>query len=67
MSEPESTAATRERVLARIREGSRFVLASHEHPDGDALGSLVGMQELLTVLGKESVMYISPRRSAAAV
>ena len=51
---------TREQVLARIRADDRFVLATHEHPDGDALGSLVGMQELLTVLGKDSVMYISP-------
>lgn len=59
MSDGESTAITRERVLARIRGDSRFVLATHEHPDGDALGSLVGMQELLSVLGKDSVMYIS--------
>jgi bifunctional oligoribonuclease and PAP phosphatase NrnA len=59
VSDGESTAVTRERVLARIREDSRFVLATHEHPDGDALGSLVGMQELLSVLGKDSAMYIS--------
>ena len=32
----------RELVLARIREGQRFVLATHEKPDGDALGSMVG-------------------------
>ena len=51
---------TRERVLARIREDSRFALATHEHPDGDALGSLVAMQELLGALGKDSVMYVSP-------
>jgi len=56
----QSLASTRELVLCRLREDSRFVLATHEHPDGDALGSLVGMQELLTVLGKDSVMYISP-------
>ena len=53
-------AGARERVLARIREDSRFALATHEHPDGDALGSLVAMQELLAALGKDSVMYISP-------
>ena len=39
---------TRERVLARLREDERFVLAAHENPDGDALGSLVAMQGLLT-------------------
>ena len=60
MSEVDGTAATREQVLARIREDSRFVLATHENPDGDALGSLVGMHGLLTALGKESAIFISP-------
>ena len=60
MSDGLSTAATRERVLERIREDSSFVLATHENPDGDALGSLVGMQGLLTALGKDSVMFIAP-------
>jgi bifunctional oligoribonuclease and PAP phosphatase NrnA len=60
MSEIESTEVTRERVLQRIREDSRFVLAAHERPDGDALGSLVGMQGLLSALGKDSMMFIAP-------
>jgi len=56
----ESPEVTRERVLERIRADSRFVLAAHESPDGDALGSLVGMQGLLTALGKDSRMFIAP-------
>jgi bifunctional oligoribonuclease and PAP phosphatase NrnA len=52
--------STRERVLARLREDRRFALATHEHPDGDALGSLVAMHELLRALGKDSLMYVSP-------
>jgi bifunctional oligoribonuclease and PAP phosphatase NrnA len=56
----ESRGAVREQVLARIREDASFVLAAHENPDGDALGSLVGMQGLLTALGKDSVMFIAP-------
>ncbi|HZL47931.1 MAG TPA: DHH family phosphoesterase [Solirubrobacteraceae bacterium] len=60
MSDGESTEVTRERVLERIREDSRFVLAAHERPDGDALGSLVGMQGLLSALGKDSAMFIAP-------
>ncbi len=52
--------AARELVLSRIREDSSFVLVTHEHPDGDALGSLVGMQGLLTALGKRSQTFISP-------
>jgi bifunctional oligoribonuclease and PAP phosphatase NrnA len=55
-----TVASTREQVLARIRDDERFTLATHEHPDGDALGSLVAMQELLQSLGKDSVMYVSP-------
>jgi bifunctional oligoribonuclease and PAP phosphatase NrnA len=53
-------AVVRERVLERIREDSSFVLAAHENPDGDALGSLVGMQGMLTALGKDSAMFIAP-------
>ncbi len=53
-------ADTRALVLERLREDERFALATHEHPDGDALGSLVAMQQLLRALGKDSVMYVSP-------
>ena len=31
---------TREQVLREIRSGERFAIASHEHLDGDAIGSL---------------------------
>jgi hypothetical protein len=37
-----------------------LVVLTHEHPDGDALGSLSAMQEILTGLGKDSVMFIDP-------
>ncbi len=60
MSEAPPVHETRELVLARLREDERFVLAAHENPDGDALGSLVAMQGVLRGLGKDSVMYISP-------
>ncbi len=60
MSATDGVAGTRELVLERLREDARFALATHEHPDGDALGSLVAMQELLRRLGKDSVMYVSP-------
>ncbi len=60
MSDIPPTQATRELVLARLREDERFVLAAHENPDGDALGSLVAMQGLLGTLGKDSAMFISP-------
>ena len=47
-------------VLETIRDAERLLLVTHEHPDGDALGSLVAMQTLLSALGKDSVMVISP-------
>ena len=48
----------RELVLDEIRRSDRFVAVTHENPDGDALGSLIAMQEILTALGKDSVMFI---------
>ena len=60
MNMPAAIDSTRELVLERIREDHRFALATHENPDGDALGSLVAMQGLLKALGKDSVMFIAP-------
>jgi bifunctional oligoribonuclease and PAP phosphatase NrnA len=35
------------------------VLTTHEHPDGDALGSLAAMQQLLGAMGKDAVSYMA--------
>jgi len=51
--------STRDQVLGALRDGERFVLVTHENPDGDALGSLVAMHGILGALGKDSLMYIS--------
>ncbi|HUN78260.1 MAG TPA: DHH family phosphoesterase, partial [Solirubrobacteraceae bacterium] len=50
----------REQILQRIRSDQRFVLATHENIDGDALGSLVATQGLLSALGKDSLMFLGP-------
>jgi phosphoesterase RecJ-like protein len=47
-------------VLEEIRAADRFVLVTHENPDGDALGSLVAMNEILHRLGKDSLMFMAP-------
>lgn len=47
-----------ERVAAELRARERFLLTAHEGPDGDALGSLLGMHCLLGGLGKDSVMFL---------
>ena len=51
---------TRGRVLDEIRLAERFVLVTHENPDGDAVGSLVAMHRVLLALGKDSVMLMGP-------
>src|SRR4051794_31930487 len=46
-------------VADAIRENDRFVVATHENPDGDALGSMLGVTLGLRELGKDVVMYLS--------
>jgi phosphoesterase RecJ-like protein len=50
-----------EQVTAELRSRERFLLTAHEGPDGDALGSLLGMHHLLTQLGKDSVMFMAAK------
>jgi bifunctional oligoribonuclease and PAP phosphatase NrnA len=57
--EADDVLETRQRVLDEIRLADRFVLVTHENPDGDALGSLVAMHRILSALGKDSVMLMA--------
>jgi phosphoesterase RecJ-like protein len=50
-----------EKVSAELLARDRFLLTAHEGPDGDALGSLLGMHQLLTQLGKDSVMFLAAK------
>ena len=50
---------TRQQLLDEIRSAGKFVLLTHERPDGDALGSLVAMHRVLCALGKDSVMFMA--------
>ena len=45
-------------VVAAIRGHERFLVTTHENPDGDALGSLLAMHLALERIGKDSVMYL---------
>src|SRR5665811_376788 len=51
-----------ERVARELRDRERFLLTAHESPDGDALGSLLGMHKLLGQLGKDSVMILTAKK-----
>ncbi|MBK8295017.1 MAG: DHH family phosphoesterase [Solirubrobacterales bacterium] len=44
-----------------ISENGKFLLTTHEGPDGDALGSLLGMHQILETLGKDSAMFLAAK------
>jgi phosphoesterase RecJ-like protein len=58
---PPATASDLERVAAELRDGDRFLLTTHEGPDGDALGSLLALHQLLGQMGKDSVMFLAAK------
>ena len=53
-----TTAADLGAVVEAIRTRDRFLVTTHENPDGDALGSLLASHLALRSLGKDSVMYL---------
>jgi len=55
------TDATVAEVAEEIRAADRFLLTTHEGPDGDALGSLLATHKLLQQLGKDSVMFLAAK------
>jgi len=46
-------------VVEAIRAHDRFLVLSHENPDGDALGSLLACKLALDALGKDNVMLLA--------
>ncbi|HEV7846050.1 MAG TPA: bifunctional oligoribonuclease/PAP phosphatase NrnA [Thermoleophilaceae bacterium] len=55
-----SVATEQEQVVTELRGADKLLLTTHENPDGDALGSLLAMHGILTQLGKDSLMFMSP-------
>ncbi len=53
-----TTQSDMQAVAAALRENERFVVTSHEAPDGDALGSLLATGLALGQLGKDAVMFL---------
>ena len=52
------TATDLQAVVAALREHDRFLVVTHENPDGDALGSLLATTLTLRELGKDVEMYL---------
>jgi bifunctional oligoribonuclease and PAP phosphatase NrnA len=60
MSSPQTTTPTELRQVAdAIRSHDRFLLTTHENPDGDALGSILAASLALEQLGKDVAMYLA--------
>jgi phosphoesterase RecJ-like protein len=51
--------SSREQVLDALRQSEKLVVVTHENPDGDALGSLIAMQQVLEALGKDCLLFIA--------
>ncbi len=61
MSSPQTTTQNADllAVADAVRGHDRFLVTTHENPDGDALGSILAMTLALEQLGKDGVMYLS--------
>ncbi len=46
-------------IADALRQYDRFLVVTHENPDGDALGSLLAATLALQQLGKDAVMYLA--------
>src|SRR5437763_16486918 len=46
-------------IADALRQNDRFLVVTHENPDGDALGSLLAATPGLRALGKDAVMYLA--------
>ncbi|HZT95106.1 MAG TPA: bifunctional oligoribonuclease/PAP phosphatase NrnA [Gaiellaceae bacterium] len=46
-------------IADALRRHDRFLLVTHENPDGDALGSLLAATLALRQFGKDAVMYLA--------
>src|SRR5438477_1317796 len=58
MNSPQTTASELTAVADAIRGHERFVVTTHDNPDGDALGSLLAAKLGLDQLGKDTVMVL---------
>jgi phosphoesterase RecJ-like protein len=58
MSSRQKTTNELAAVVEALRAHDRFLIVTHENPDGDALGSLRAMKRALDQLGKDSEMYL---------
>ena len=59
MSSSNGAASERQLLLDEIARADKFLLTTHERPDGDAVGSLAAMQLVLTAVGKDARSFVA--------
>ncbi|MFQ5480733.1 MAG: bifunctional oligoribonuclease/PAP phosphatase NrnA [Thermodesulfobacteriota bacterium] len=47
-----------DKIIEKLREGKKFLIASHVNPEGDAVGSLLGLTLVLRAMGKDVTPYL---------
>ena len=58
MNSPQTTPTELAEIADAIRSHDRFLITTHENPDGDALGSLLAMKVALDQLCKDTVIVL---------
>jgi phosphoesterase RecJ-like protein len=53
-----SSVSTTEAIINALRKAKRVLIGTHEHPDGDAIGSSLALYQALTMQGKTVTVYI---------
>src|ERR1041385_1205872 len=48
-----------DQVVGELRQADKLLLTTHENPDSDALGSLLATHHILTLLGKDALMFMA--------
>ena len=57
-SVPTQTQSELRAIADAVRANQRFLLTTHENPDGDALGSILAAKLAFDQLGKDAMMYL---------
>ncbi len=59
MSSENGASASRTQLLDELRAADKLLLTTHERPDGDAVGSLAAMQQVLAAIGKDALAFLA--------
>ena len=59
MTNQNGASSTRRLLLEALRASEKLLLTTHERPDGDAVGSLAAMQQVLAAMGKDALAFMA--------